>query len=301
MSKPYDSTLKQIVDLLAPDWIRWLAPRLGLPADVSASPLDADLSTVQPVADKVFRLDPPGSGVVLLEVQSAWAGDLPDRLLLYSVLLEQRHGGPVYAVAVLLRRDANSPSLGGTLTRTHPGGRAYLRFEYEVIRVWDLPADALLAGGLGTAPLGLLTDDAAPRLGELVQRFADRVAAEVPSVETQNVLLTGSYILMGMRYDKDTIHPLFHGIQKMRESSTYQAILEEGLEEGLELGREEGEIASRQQDVLDLLEERSGAVPTDVAARVRGCRDAARLRTVLRQCVRIAAAADLQVPPAESV
>ncbi len=122
---------------------------------------------------------------------------------------------------------------------------------------------------------------------------------------TQNVLLTGSYILMGMRYDKDTIHPLFHGIQKMRESSTYQAILEEGIEEGLEqgleLGREEGEIASRQQDVLDLLEERFGAVPADVEARVRGCRDAARLRTVLRQCVRIAAATDLQVPPAESV
>jgi predicted transposase YdaD len=93
---------------------------------------------------------------------------------------------------------------------------------------------------------------------------------------------------MGLRYDKDTIHPLFHGIQKMRESSTYQAILEEGIEEG--------EVASRQQDVLDLLEERFGAVPADVAARVRGCRDAARLRTVLRQCVRIAAPADLRVP-----
>jgi hypothetical protein len=79
VSKPYDATLKQLVDRLAPDWIRWLAPRLGLPADVSASPLYADLSKVQPIADKVFRLDPPGRGVVLLEVQSAWARRDPER------------------------------------------------------------------------------------------------------------------------------------------------------------------------------------------------------------------------------
>ena len=59
MAGPFDATLKQLLDACAADWLGWLAPLVGLPPPVAADPLDPDLSTVQPAADKVFRLRPP--------------------------------------------------------------------------------------------------------------------------------------------------------------------------------------------------------------------------------------------------
>ncbi len=289
MAGSFDATLKQLVDAFAPDWLGWLAPLVGLPPTVSAEPLDADLSTVQPAVDKVFRLRPPQAGLLHLEPQSSWDGEFPARLLLYNVLLEHRYGGPVYTLALLLRRDASAPNLTGTVTRTLPTGQEYLRFGYTVVRLWELPADPLLGSALGAAPLALLTDDAAPRLPELVTRFAERVEREAPDRDAGNLLLSCGFILLGLRYDKDTIRALFSGVQRMKESTTYQAILEEGRDEG----RTQGEVRARQDDVLALLEERFGAVPPEVEARVRAVTDPARLRAALRQVLRINAPAEI--------
>src|SRR5690349_5214240 len=98
MAGAFDATLKQLLDACAPDWVAWLAPLVGLPVGVAADPLDVDLSTVQPVADKVFRLRAPATGLLHLEAQSSWDGGFANRLLLYNVLLEDRYGGPVHTV-----------------------------------------------------------------------------------------------------------------------------------------------------------------------------------------------------------
>jgi hypothetical protein len=285
MAGPFDATLKQLLDAFAADWVGVLAPRVGLPATVGVEPLDPDLSTVQPAADKVFRLLPPAAGLLHLEPQSSWDGDLPSRLLLYNVLLEYRYGGPVYTLALLLRREANSPQLSGAVVRSFPDGAEYHRFTYFVVRVWELPADTLLTTGLGTTPLALLTDDAAPRLPELVRRFAERVEREAPSTERASLLLSAGYILLGLRYDSVVAETLFAGVQKMRESSTYQAILEEGRVEG----EVRGEIRTRQEDLLTLLQERFGVVPPEVEARIRAATDPVRLRAALRQVLQITA------------
>ena len=42
MAKVYDAALKQLVDAFAADWLAWLGPRLGLPAQTVYEPLDAD-------------------------------------------------------------------------------------------------------------------------------------------------------------------------------------------------------------------------------------------------------------------
>lgn len=194
---------------LCPDWVQWIAPLIGLPASVVADPLDPELSTVQPVADKVFRLREPDAGLLHLEPQSSWDGSLPDRILLYNVLLESRYGGPVHSVALLLRRQANTSDLTGSLVRRFADGREYLRFAYSVVRVWELSAESLLAGGLGAAPLALLTDDAAPRLAEVVSRFADRVEREAPAPADASLLLSCAFILLGLRYDAGVARALW--------------------------------------------------------------------------------------------
>lgn len=285
MAGPFDRTLKHLLDAFAADWVRALGPVGGVPTAGGVDPIDADLSTVGPAADKVYRLRPPAAGVLHLEPQAGWDGSLADRLLLYNVLLEHRHGGPVYTVGLLLRREADSPQLTGVLSRATPDGAEYLHFNYTLVRVWRLSADDLLAAGLGVAPLALLTDDAAGRLPEVVTRFAEKVERERPDADAGNMLLSSGFILMGLRYDKAVARSLFMGVQKMRESSTYMAILEEGEERGV--------VKGEQDAILTILEERFGSVPQAVSERVRAVGDAERLRAAIRQAIRVTSPDDL--------
>jgi hypothetical protein len=71
----------------------------------------------------------------------------------------------------------------------------------------------------------------------------------------------------------------------MRESSTYQAILDEGRAEGL--------VLARQEDLLTLLQERFGPVSPELETRIRATTDPARLQAALRQVLRINSADEL--------
>lgn len=90
---------------------------------------------------------------------------------------------------------------------------------------------------------------------------------------------------MGLGYDDAVARTLFHGVQKMRESSTYQAILEEG--------REEGTLKTLRTAVLDLLKERFQTVPPELEAKVRATTDSAKLQAALRRVIHIDAPDEL--------
>lgn len=242
MAKTFDATLKQLVDQFGADWAAFLCRRLRLPEGTGAEPLDADLSVVSPQADKLFRLTGPSDGLLHLELESAWAGELPDRLLLYNVLAEHRHAGPVHSVVILLRPEANATAVTGELIRTGQTGE-YLRFRYAVIRLWELPSAELSQGPVGILPLALLTDDARPILTDLVRRVVERVDQELGLSPAADTVRTACYLLLGMRYDDETIDQFFAGVTPMLEqSSTYQKILRDGRRQGkqeylLRLGR----------------------------------------------------------------
>ncbi|QEL16014.1 Rpn family recombination-promoting nuclease/putative transposase [Limnoglobus roseus] len=291
MAKPFDATLKRMLDDYAADWAAWLAARFGLPVGPLV-PVESDLSTIQPAADKVFRL-PGDAGLLHLEVQSSWDGELPDRMLLYNALLYHRERVPVRSVAILLRREANATAITGEVSRSWTDGQPYHWFRYEVIRLWEQPADQLLAGGIGTAPLGLLTDDAEDRLSELIHQFVERVERDVPGEAERDQVLTASYILLGMRYDRELIRTLFSGVQKMRESSTYQAILDEGRAEGELQGEIKGEIKGVRLALTTLLESRFGSIPQAVEDRIQSATGLDRLRAALIQVATITRPEDL--------
>jgi hypothetical protein len=59
-------------------------------------------------------------------------------------------------------------------------------------------------------------------MAEMKQRF-DR---EAPSQAKE--LWSAAYILMGLRYESAMVQSLLRGVLNMKESTTYQAILEEG-------------------------------------------------------------------------
>ena len=99
MTKPFDTTLKDLLNVFAVDWADWLGPEIGLSANIEVEPLDVDLSTVQMSADKVFRLKAPAEGLLHIEPQASRDSGFPGRMLQYSLLLDDRYEGPVYSVA----------------------------------------------------------------------------------------------------------------------------------------------------------------------------------------------------------
>ncbi len=307
MTKPFDTTLKDLLNVFAVDWADWLGPHIGLSAKIEVEPLDVDLSTVQMSADKVFRLRPPDEGILHIEPQASWDGRFPGRLLRYSVLLHDRYGGPVYSVALLLRPEANALDITGVVSRRRHDGHEYHRFEYFVVKVWELHVEPLMASGIGALPLVLLTDEAEGQIGTLVDRIDARLRAEQVPDSSRIFLLTCGFILLGLRYTGIEIQNAYTRVRGMKESSTYQAILEEGRVEGEIKGREEGEIKGRvegqaigllngeQNSLLMILRDRFGEVPAEVESRIRAVTEAARLQHAILRAIRISSIEDLEL------
>jgi hypothetical protein len=285
MSKPYDTTIKQLLADFAVDWVDWIMPGLGMHAETKVVPFDPELSTVQLAADKVFRLEAPANGILHIEFQTTWGGKLPSRLHTYNTIIHDRYENePVYSVAILLRKDAEASSMTGTFVRQYPNGREYLRFDYSVVRVWELSAEELLNGGLGAIPLALLTDEAEGHLQEMVERIDERIKAETDDVPTLRMLMASAFLLLGMRYN-DVVKSAFAGVSDMtlEESSTYQAILQRGRVEAL------------RETVLDTLQERFGVVPETAKWEILACQDAARLKVAIRNAARICTLDEFQL------
>jgi hypothetical protein len=204
MAKVFDATLKQLVDRFGADWTEFLCRRLGLPEGTRATPLDADLSIATSQADKLFQLCEPATGLLHLELESTWAGEIEGRLLLYNVLAEHRYSGPVNSVVLLLRPEANAPAVNGELVRNGVRGE-YLRFRYTAIRLWELPGDELFKGTIGILPLALLTNDAQPQLTRLIATADQRIETELGTSPEAELVRTACLFLLGLRYDKETL------------------------------------------------------------------------------------------------
>jgi len=221
--RPFDISVR---DLAEQDPLSW--SRLGETRSVDrAEIIDADISTVTASADKVLRVY-SGAHEWLMNLEAVSSHDAPvaRRMHLKSVMLEERHDLPVRSILLLLRRDANARQLTGTLKRNLPGQRkAYNTFHYEILRLWEMPLQSLLAGGLGTLPLAALTDEAESDLRGVVEQIHTRLRNEAPRAAGAKAA-TSLFLLLGLRYDSSLIRQLFEGLRTMQDSSTYQWIVQ---------------------------------------------------------------------------
>jgi predicted transposase YdaD len=89
---------------------------------------------------------------------------------------------------------------------------------------------------------------------------------------------------MGLRYSRDVADALFHGVRSMRESDTYQAIVEEGVAKGVVLGRAEGRVEGRvetaQTTLLALGTRRWGHPEADTRRRLAAILDPDKLQAL---------------------
>ena len=128
-------------------------------------------------------------------------------------------------------READSPALTGirwTIIRND--GTSYLHFEYNVVRVWEIPVETLLEGGIGTLPLAPLAKVTPNQIPAVVRRMQERLETEPgPNIDE---LWMATRILLGLRYKRNVVNDLLKGVGQMRNSDTYREILEEGEARG---------------------------------------------------------------------
>lgn len=280
MAKPFDVTLKHMLEHHPADCAR-LA---GVQPAGRIAVIDADVSTISAGADKVLRLDERPPWLIHFEFQASYDADLPQRILRYNVLLHGRHGLPVQSVVLLLRRESDGREMTGTVRHALPDGRQYLEFHYNAIRIWQKSVDDILAGGVGTLPLAPIAAGSQEQAASAVLRMKQRLAKEVSSAEA-GVLWTQTDILLGLRYSKEFAAELLRGVRGMKESVTYQAIVEEGV------------IAEAQRFLVRIGTKHLGSPDRTAQAAIEGISDPERLESLGERVSEVSSWAELLAGP----
>ncbi len=284
---PFDATLKD----LGRDYPNDLLTTFDQPPTGTVSLLNVDLSTITAAADLVLGIGEPLHEVVHVDFQSSASAWKHADILTYNALLHAEYHVPVHSIVILLRSKAAHANLSGTVSYTTRSGRGSMNFAYELVRLWERPADAFLKGGLGTLPFAVLgalpadmpTEDA---LAGVARQVIGRLEQEA-APEQSRKLLTMAFVLIGLRVNRNVALEVFRGVRQMKDSDTYMAILEEGLEKGLERGLEKGREEGREEElrqlILMLAEEYFGPVEESVLARINAMSDLNLLRRIVRR------------------
>lgn len=148
-----------------------------------------------------------------------------------------------------------------------------MEFHYELVRLWERPAEELLAADLGLTPLAVLgqlpdgpLDDA---LATVVHQIVERVTKEAPP-ERATKLLTDALLLTGLRVRREMARKIFRGVRMMEESDTYLMI------------REEGEEKATRQHILLIGQERFGSPSESITSQLKLVADLDRLERMFR-------------------
>lgn len=233
MALPYDATIKELAQLDPLGFLGAFDHDPGAPIRL----LNVDLSTVTTAADVVVGVGDPLKEVIHIEGQTGPDEDLPFNVLAYNVLLYRRYRVPVHSLVLLLRKQAHLSNLTGAIRYEPRPGKGYLSFGFEVIRLWEYPVEAILRGRLGLLPLAPLCrlPTAVPLeagLGPVLQEVVRRLEHEAANEQVRK-LLAATYIFTGLRVSRTTAKSLFQGVRVMRDSDTFQGILDEGEVRGL--------------------------------------------------------------------
>jgi predicted transposase YdaD len=203
-------------------------------------------------------------------------------LLQYNSALFRRHGLLVRSLLVLLHRGADSPQLTGFYERGFPDQPSDVTLRYALVRVWQVPAEKWLSGGLGLVPLAPLGAVEAEELPGVIAQMKKRLGRKVVPAQAAD-LWSATYILMGLRFERALIQKLLQGVVTMKESVTYQAILQEG--------EAKGEIEEAKKILVLQGRNRFGEPPAQVLAAIAAVSDVKQLEDL---SVRLLGAASWQ-------
>jgi hypothetical protein len=273
MAMTFDATLKD----MGRESPEGFLAAFDRPPTLPVKPLNVDLSTVTASADLILGLGDPLVEIVHIDFQSSAAARKHADVLAYNALVHAHCLVPVHSIVILLRPEAAHSNLNGTVRYAARPERGSMNFSYEIVRLWERPAEELLTASPGVIPLamlgrlpeGLSVEDG---LSAVAHQVVERLTKDVPPDRVRK-LLTDALLLTGLRVRRDAAARIFRGVRVMQESDTYLAILDEGQEK------------QAKKTILLVGSKRLGPPQETVKAQLGGITDLDRLDRMILQAV----------------
>src|SRR5215469_5066966 len=251
MAKPWDESLKKLVQADPQAFVSWFVPDASF---TGARPHELKHWTLE--VDALLEVQVNGQDMLLhLEFQTYNDPEMAERLLRYNVLARSEHRLPVLSCVIYLLGSGEAST--SPLSWMLPTEQEVLRFHYQSIALKALLPEGVIRTGLtGLLPLLPLTKNGARR--EIVETMFSRLLA-AKKIE----LVPIGYTLASLAFsrenpgDQDWLFRRFHEMHDiLRETPIYQEILKEGREEGLEQGLQRGQLEALRQAVGERVVER---------------------------------------------
>ena len=251
MAKPWDDSLKKLVQADPQAFVSWFVPDASF---TGARPHELKHWTLE--VDALLGVRVSGQDMLLhLEFQTHNDPAMAERLLRYNVLARSEHRLPVLSCVIYLLGSGEAST--SPLSWMLPTEQEVLRFHYQHIELKALlPEEVVRTGLTGLLPLLPLTKNGARR--EIVETMFSRLLA-AKKIE----LVPIGYTLASLAFsrenpvDQDWLFRRFHEMHDiLRETPIYQEILKEGREEGLEQGLQRGQLEALRQAIVEVVVER---------------------------------------------
>ncbi|MGF1481415.1 MAG: Rpn family recombination-promoting nuclease/putative transposase [Cyanophyceae cyanobacterium] len=197
--------------------------------------------------------------VLHIEFQTEPDERMPFRMLDYRVRVYRRFPNKAMRQVVIYLKPTGSP-----LVQQDCFELAGTRHQFEVLRLWEQPVEALLSAQ-GLLPFAVLGNTANP---ESVLQAVSQKIVEVDNRQAQNNLAAATALLAGLVLEEKMIRTILRQ-EMIQESTFYQAITAEAEAKGRAKGRAEGRAEGEVILILRLLKRRIGKVPPQLQAQIQ--------------------------------
>ncbi|WP_088241193.1 Rpn family recombination-promoting nuclease/putative transposase [Calothrix rhizosoleniae] len=232
----FDNVCKFLAENFSSDFARWL---LGKP--IGLTKLSPTELFVQPIrADALILLESEQT-ILHIEFQTQPDAEIPFRMADYRLRVYRRYPQKQMHQVVIYLKPTASP-----LVEENVFVIPKTRHEFEVIRLWEQPMEALLEFP-GLLPFVVLSRTAdKPQALRQVAQIIENLA---PQPEQSNVAAATS-ILAGLVLDKEVIRQVLRE-EIMLESVIYQDIVAQATAKGKAEGRAEGKAQGRAEGIQE--------------------------------------------------
>ena len=280
----YDTISKHLIQTYPKDFIRLTLGRDDIQV---LDMLDTEQTTTRH-ADSLIRVHIAGKETLIHhEFQTTDDPSMPLRMAGYIIRAIEQHNLPIYSSVIYLRRSAGRRDPGHFIQEI--SGRDVL-IEYNVIRLSEVEGQEVIEGEhAGLFPFAPLMKRPTDTDSEAWLRECVHATDALPLDDAIKVDILGNLmILSGLGYGSETINRIFlqEGFMDaiMRESTSAQYIMKQGIERGQRKSTLEGLI-----DVLEIRFGLSAAHP--IADRIAAIDDLQRLKQLHRAAIQVSSLA----------
>ncbi|HYK86742.1 MAG TPA: hypothetical protein VEV19_15340 [Ktedonobacteraceae bacterium] len=280
MSDVWDDSIKRLFREHPQDFVSWLVKGVRYRGMVSGELKNRTRRT--DILMEVEQEQTHKEGLLEIEIQSDDDKMIVKRLLEYNFMAWLTYEKPVLSFLILLRPMPEvppSPLISALFDEIES-----FRFNYVVIKLWEVSAAELLRSGLlGPLPLVPLTRGGTEQ-DSLATTIATLHAAGQYELISLTKLLAG--LVMKGKSQQELLERMFAMYKDILEESwVYQELIrrgvEQGLEKGLVQGLDRGQTQGEQRALLTIIQKRFPGILETSRELVSKITDAGKLETLI--------------------